>query len=260
MTELYKEHLSDLIKNKGKRSLTDTLFDGLSNLILSGKLPIGHRINEQVLAKDLSISRTPVRKAINQLIETRLVENVENRGAVVININQSTIIEAYNLQLALEKQMYTEVIKNITRDEINELLAYFSMIKQNEYQYNHPQIDKVSDYYYDRLLNIANTPLVEKMLLDIKNYIKKFTGEASMLVKRKQIALRGKIQILNALANNEDKALENILKQQNNYAMRSVLAHYQMHIAHEANPKEWPLFICNVTTCPLHESINKMLH
>ncbi|EAA0136668.1 GntR family transcriptional regulator [Listeria monocytogenes] len=57
--------------------------------ILSGKLHVRQHISEAGIAKELSISRTPVRKAIAVLVSEELIEYELNRGAIVIESSMS---------------------------------------------------------------------------------------------------------------------------------------------------------------------------
>ena len=55
----------------------------VSERILSGEYPAGHRLPETKLAAALGISRTPVRLAIERLVAEGLAEHKPNCGAVV---------------------------------------------------------------------------------------------------------------------------------------------------------------------------------
>ena len=49
---------------KRYKSLKDHVYDYISEQILEGKLKPNERINETVLAQELSISRTPIRLSL----------------------------------------------------------------------------------------------------------------------------------------------------------------------------------------------------
>ena len=51
--------------------------------ILDGRYRPGERLNESQIARDLNISRIPVREALSQLQEQGLVRNHERRGMFV---------------------------------------------------------------------------------------------------------------------------------------------------------------------------------
>jgi len=76
----------------------------LSAGILSGKYKPGDRLNESQIARELSISRIPVREALSQLQEQGLVQNRERRGMFVINIGPEEVQQIASLRLILETE------------------------------------------------------------------------------------------------------------------------------------------------------------
>ena len=76
----------------------------LSADILSGKYKPGDRLNESQIARELNISRIPVREALSQLQEQGLVQNRERRGMFVINIGPEEVQQISSLRLVLEAE------------------------------------------------------------------------------------------------------------------------------------------------------------
>ena len=63
----------------------------------------GERLNDADLAKYFSVSRTPVREAIQMLNEQKLVEIVPSSGTFVAPINQEDIKHVYQLLGGLQE-------------------------------------------------------------------------------------------------------------------------------------------------------------
>jgi DNA-binding GntR family transcriptional regulator len=79
----------------------------LSARILSCKYKPGDRLNESQIARELRISRIPVREALSQLQEQGLVQNRERRGMFVTNIGPEEVQQLSSLRIILE----TEALK-----------------------------------------------------------------------------------------------------------------------------------------------------
>lgn len=75
--------------------------------ILAGKYRPGDRLNESQIARELNISRIPVREALSQLQEQGLVVNRERRGMFVIRLSTEDVQQISSLRIILE----TEAIK-----------------------------------------------------------------------------------------------------------------------------------------------------
>ena len=82
-------------------SLTTVLEREIENLILSGELPPGERINEIQLAKRFGTSRGPIREATRSLEGKGLVEVVRNRGVFIRRLSLEEALEIYDLRSAL---------------------------------------------------------------------------------------------------------------------------------------------------------------
>ena len=74
--------------------LRDTVKKHLLETIHAGQLQIGKTINLAALARDLKVSVTPIREALSQLEQSRIVEAIPNRGFIVPEL---TLTEAKNL-------------------------------------------------------------------------------------------------------------------------------------------------------------------
>jgi DNA-binding GntR family transcriptional regulator len=70
--------------------------------ILSGDLPDGHQVSELSLAREIGISRTPVREAVQQLQREGLVEQLPRLGTIVRTPERRDIVELFELREALE--------------------------------------------------------------------------------------------------------------------------------------------------------------
>ncbi|HEY0265175.1 MAG TPA: GntR family transcriptional regulator, partial [Rhizomicrobium sp.] len=76
----------------------------LSADILAGKYKPGDRLNESQIARELNISRIPVREALSQLQEQGLVQNRERRGMFVTNIGPEEVLQISSLRIILETE------------------------------------------------------------------------------------------------------------------------------------------------------------
>src|SRR2546427_9902876 len=70
--------------------------------ILDGRLEPGRRLKEEELARELGISRTPVREALLILQAEGLVVGTPNRGAIVRAHDSDDLRDLYDLRALLE--------------------------------------------------------------------------------------------------------------------------------------------------------------
>jgi len=85
-----------------RRALVDHLAATLQSRVLSGQIPSGARLRQEVLATEFGVSRTPVREALRKLQATGIVELEPHRGALVRGPTAREIREAYEVRAELE--------------------------------------------------------------------------------------------------------------------------------------------------------------
>lgn len=76
--------------------------DRLRSAILAGELAPGTRLSVPELAKQLQVSRSPVREAVLLLVGEGLAVEYTRRGVEVARLNLSDLLELYELRGAIE--------------------------------------------------------------------------------------------------------------------------------------------------------------
>jgi DNA-binding GntR family transcriptional regulator len=90
----------------------------LRSRLASGELAPGTRLTEEGLAKDLGISRTPVREAIRALVADGFLRFKPNSGTFVAEWTDDDIRQIFDLRTILEGQIAESAALNMTREEL----------------------------------------------------------------------------------------------------------------------------------------------
>ncbi|GGG03375.1 GntR family transcriptional regulator [Rhodococcoides trifolii] len=86
--------------------------DRLRLAITLGEIPAGSRLNQVKLAKQLGVSRMPVRSAITELVAEGLLELVAGGGVDVRILTAKDVKDAYEIRLALETRAVRHIAEN----------------------------------------------------------------------------------------------------------------------------------------------------
>lgn len=81
---------------------SETVRLALEDDIFAGRLTPGATLDEEALARRFSVSRTPVREAMLQLIESGLIEKKPRQGAIVARTDVSDMIRLFEVMSELE--------------------------------------------------------------------------------------------------------------------------------------------------------------
>jgi DNA-binding GntR family transcriptional regulator len=90
------------------------VYNALRDAIVSGRYPPGARLNESQLARELNISRIPIREALMQLQEHGLVMNHERRGMFVTELSEEDVQRINSLRVVLEAEALRLCRKRMT--------------------------------------------------------------------------------------------------------------------------------------------------
>ena len=91
---------SSLVQSKSKKDLA---YDFLKNKIVLNEFPEGTVLVERQLCELMDASRTPIREAIQQLLNEGLVVNLPGKGAVVSALRYEDIVQLYDVREYLER-------------------------------------------------------------------------------------------------------------------------------------------------------------
>jgi len=116
-----KGDLAEIIPFKRPKSLNDMAYESLKEGILKGILRTGEVYSELELARQFSISRTPVREALIRLSAEHLIVFRPRKGISVITFNQKDIENLYELRGVIEETVILKIAGHLTREQIQEI-------------------------------------------------------------------------------------------------------------------------------------------
>lgn len=129
-----------------QRTLVDTVFDGIFQLLMSGELPLGGVVNEATLAKHFGVSRGPVREAVKALQGRGLIVKKPYFKARVVDLGVADMIEIFQLRECVEG-MSAKLATQVMSDEaMSRMLDDFDKAKESGRVLDlHVRIAKESD-------------------------------------------------------------------------------------------------------------------
>lgn len=93
----------------------------LMDWIMDGKLTMGEKLNTEELARQLGVSRMPIREALKSLEKMGLAESVPYVGMRLVSLTQEDILEIYQMRQLLEPLAAGKACEKITEAKVHEL-------------------------------------------------------------------------------------------------------------------------------------------
>lgn len=92
-------------------ALSQKIAKMLTEAIMSGRLQPGARVAESVIARDLGVSRAPVREAGRLLESAGLLISRPNRGFFVRTMEAKDLDSLYELRMAIEREAAARLVR-----------------------------------------------------------------------------------------------------------------------------------------------------
>lgn len=103
------------------RSAVNRAYDGLKTAIVAGDVVAGQHLREEVWAKQLHTSRTPIREAFRRLGAEGWLEIKPDQGVRVAQWSASDIDEVFEIRALIESHATRRAATRVTPDQLREL-------------------------------------------------------------------------------------------------------------------------------------------
>jgi DNA-binding GntR family transcriptional regulator len=117
---------SDASPQAGSRA--DFVYAALRNAISDGRIAGGERVREEEVARNLGVSRTPVREALQRLQQRGLLVGPP-RGLVVAQLGHAQVLELYAMREILEGSAARFAARHASTEEIGNLYQLQEQLK-----------------------------------------------------------------------------------------------------------------------------------
>lgn len=144
-------------------SLAERAYYAIRDMIVSLQLRPGAVINERALIESLGIGRTPVREALRQLAQERLVEVYPRRGMFVTTVEIRDLASLCEVRAALESQAAQLAAKRATDDDRAHLEELIDELDRHE-PLDQPALMAFDERIHRAVYRAAHNPFLEQTL------------------------------------------------------------------------------------------------
>lgn len=131
----------------------------------------GERINEAELAHRLSVSRTPLREALNRLVIEGIVASKANRGFYIPHLEVDEIFALYEFRCALEAAAVRLACQRATRDALLELERFVRASAEADDDGLGVHFLKLDEEFHERLTRLSGNNEFLRALRNVNSRI-----------------------------------------------------------------------------------------
>ena len=196
---------------KERKYLRDIIFEKLQKAIFCGKFKSGEKITEKEIAKELKVSRTPVREALYRLASTGLIKIIPHRGFIISRWSSKEIKDVIELRIVLEVFAVKLAIKRILPNEINELKTLIAKMGKAAKKEDMLKASHLNSLFHDKIILASKNKELFEVMKPIKNKIHHFRIISIFTPSRLKGSLKEHKEILNALINKDDELAQKLM-------------------------------------------------
>jgi DNA-binding GntR family transcriptional regulator len=184
------------------------VYDFLRNEILSNHIPAGERLVEGRLAKQINVSRTPVREALHILEMEGLIESIPRVGYRVKELSWEDVEELCEIRAVNEILAARWAMKRILPRELAELKHNIDTAEA-EIQAGHPECFAERDAeFHEMLVNASGSRRLLELCQMLRRHMLRYRVESLYVAESGLRAVSGHRRVLECLEKKDEMGIE----------------------------------------------------
>jgi len=194
-------------------NLRDQVYDVLKNMIVLREFEPGEKINEEQIAKQTGVSRTPIREALCRLENENIVKMIPRRGAFVLKQSEDTIREVLEVREVMEglvTRLATLLMNDRTLLKLRKCLEKIEPVPDAErYLMKYTQSDI---QFHSILLEASQNRLLQNMMETVNTHLQIIRLRTVVLPGRAKKTVDEHFEILKAIETGDAQQAEMLMR------------------------------------------------
>lgn len=205
--------------------LRKQVYNLLREAIVKGKLAPGEKLVEVKIARELNVSRTPVREAIRMLELEEFIITVPQRGVFVAGIkSKKEIDDIFQVRIVLEGLAASLTAQNIKQEQIEKMNKYTEQIKECIENNDLQRCIKIDIAFHQIIYEASQNKWLQKILDSLFEQITRFRAKSLSQAGRMKKALLEHKELSEALAEGDSETAKELAQKHIAEARESVVS------------------------------------
>jgi DNA-binding GntR family transcriptional regulator len=191
-------------------SMPKAVADVLREAILDGLLAPGAWLREAEIARELQVSRTPIRDAFRMLAAEGLVNINANQGAVVSPMTGEDVIELYVMREVLEGLASRLAARRAARRCLEEFSVLIPEMKRVGEAGEIKQLSRLNFKFHEIVREGASNRYLDRTLSPIQNAARRFPDPTLGLPGRVKESIEEHVALADAISRGDAQAAEKL--------------------------------------------------
>lgn len=187
--------------------------DMLRDMIMTGKLKEGDKVNEGKLCETMGISKTPMREALRVLSVEGLIRLVPNRGAFVTKPEFEEIAEMFDVMSLLEGFCASRACEKMTPGHFAHLEKLHARLEENFERHDQEEYIRINNQYHSFIQEIAGNRTLNQIVDGLRKKILLYRFQSLNLPTRFADSIREHRDLLEAFRQRDESRAEALMRQ-----------------------------------------------
>jgi DNA-binding GntR family transcriptional regulator len=200
-------------KTVDSTNLRDQTYDIIKNMIILREIEPGKKINEEHIAREIQVSRTPIREALCRLENEGIVRIIPRRGAFVSDLTETNVKEIMLIREVLEGLVTRLAVENMdqkTLDKLRRALEKVRTIPETDRELIHYTRSEVD--FHALLLDASNNQMLKNMMVIINAHLQIIRLRTVVIPERARKTVKEHQRILQAIEDGDADAAEELMR------------------------------------------------
>ncbi len=206
------------------RTMQEIAYDAIRDAVLSGRYAAGKRLIADEVAKELGVSRMPVREALHRLGVAGLITITPHRGAVVSQLSETEIVEIYHIRAVLDGLAARLATPNLTPADHQRLTDLLDGMARAVKARNLKMVLEVNAKFHRIIWKAAQAPRLQDLLENLYAASQRFRNISVLIPGRLDQITHDHRLIARALARGDAAAAERYANEHHEGTARRLLA------------------------------------
>jgi DNA-binding GntR family transcriptional regulator len=200
-------------KTVDSTNLRDQTYDIIKNMIILREIEPGKKINEEHIAKEIQVSRTPIREALCRLENEGIVKIIPRRGAFVSDLTEMNVREILLIREVLEGLVVRLAVENMnekTLEKLRKAIEKVSTLPEKDrdlINYTRSEVD-----FHALLLSASKNQMLKNMMEIVNAHLQIIRLRTVVIPERAQRTVKEHQQIFEAIENGDAISAEKLMR------------------------------------------------
>ncbi|MGE5623469.1 MAG: GntR family transcriptional regulator [Methanocella sp.] len=220
------------------RTLQALVYQTLREAILEGRLAPGRKLVAEALAKELGVSRMPVREALSRLAQDGFVKAIPHKEVVVAGFSEQDVREIYDIRSVLEAYAARLCAREAKPEQLARLSELQAQMEAALAEQNPEALRQADNEFHHVLFTTCGSRKLGQLLTELWDQCLYYRALSAALNNNPARSLEHHRGILAALARKDPDAAEKWVHTHTQAARERIVAHLCAQVTNTQQDKE----------------------